>query len=255
MLLKDKLVKIGDFNFRYRGILPIPFIILVFIYYMYDLYHHVYSYDALVSGWWASLLISLMGLLIRCFTVAHAPKNTSGRNTKEGQIAEVLNTTGVYSICRNPLYLGNFLMGLGFMTLSLNILIILIYCVVYFAYYLTIIMAEENFLLNKFKEAYIAWCDVTNCIIPSFARYKVAELSFSLRNVLRREYTGLMLIALIMYIFAVARDGFYLHTFSIFNFYTLLFVATIIIYIALRTIRKKTTWFDVEGRVGDEVPL
>ncbi|MGB8874133.1 MAG: hypothetical protein WCC75_12145, partial [Desulfobaccales bacterium] len=40
------------------------------------------------------------------------PRGTSGRNT-QGQVAETLNTTGIYSLVRNPLYLGNFLIWLG----------------------------------------------------------------------------------------------------------------------------------------------
>ena len=41
-----------------------------------------------------------------------APRGTSGRNTL-GQVAEVLNTSGMYSVVRNPLYLGNFVIWLG----------------------------------------------------------------------------------------------------------------------------------------------
>ena len=39
-----------------------------------------------------------------------AARNTSGRNTGQGQVADKLNTTGAYSLTRNPLYLGNALM-------------------------------------------------------------------------------------------------------------------------------------------------
>ena len=45
--------------------------------------------------------------------VGFTPRGTSGRNTKEGQVAESLNTLGMYSMCRHPLYLGNLLMWLG----------------------------------------------------------------------------------------------------------------------------------------------
>ncbi|NLL27934.1 MAG: DUF1295 domain-containing protein [Bacteroidales bacterium] len=40
------------------------------------------------------------------------PKGISGKNT-EKQIADFLNTKGMYSIVRHPLYLGDFLMWLG----------------------------------------------------------------------------------------------------------------------------------------------
>ena len=54
--------------------------------------------------------VSLLGEAIRIFTVGYAPRNTSGRNTITGQIADELNVTGIYSQLRHPLYLGNFLM-------------------------------------------------------------------------------------------------------------------------------------------------
>ena len=56
------------------------------------------------------LAVSLLGEAIRIITVGHAPRNTSGRNTTEGQVADVINTSGIYSIIRHPLYVGNFLL-------------------------------------------------------------------------------------------------------------------------------------------------
>jgi len=43
------------------------------------------------------LAISLLGLGVRIVTVGYVPKGTSGRNTR-GQKANVLNTTGMYSL-------------------------------------------------------------------------------------------------------------------------------------------------------------
>lgn len=66
------------------------------------------------STWaWSCIAVSLFGLLIRAVTIGFTPKGTSGRNTKEGQVAEVLNTKGIYSVVRHPLYLGNYFMWLG----------------------------------------------------------------------------------------------------------------------------------------------
>ena len=63
--------------------------------------------------------MSFFGLGIRVFTVGFTPKNTSGRNTAE-QIADVLNTSGIYSMVRHPLYVGNFFMWLGIGLLTQN---------------------------------------------------------------------------------------------------------------------------------------
>ena len=57
---------------------------------------------------WPALALGLLGLLVRIATVGYTPKNTSGRNTAEGQVAESINTQGMYSLVRHPLYLGNF---------------------------------------------------------------------------------------------------------------------------------------------------
>ncbi len=56
------------------------------------------------------LLVSFFGLGIRVFTVGHTPKATSGRNTKE-RVADTLNTTGIYSLVRHPLYLEHMFLG------------------------------------------------------------------------------------------------------------------------------------------------
>ena len=60
----------------------------------------------------ASVAIGLAGLAVRAVAVAYAPDGTSSRDTHRMR-APSLNTTGLYSVVRNPLYLGNGLMWLG----------------------------------------------------------------------------------------------------------------------------------------------
>ncbi len=99
--------------------------------------------------------VSFLGLFVRVMTVAFVPRHTSGRNTKR-QIAEDLNTSGIYSIVRHPLYLGNFLIGLG---------ISLVRCVVATGDLQSCILAvlrtdhvcREAFLRQKFGDVYRRW--------------------------------------------------------------------------------------------------
>lgn len=54
-----------------------------------------------------ALLVSLVGLAVRVRTAGHTPYRTSDRRTAEGQVADEPNTTGIYSVMRNPLYVGD----------------------------------------------------------------------------------------------------------------------------------------------------
>src|SRR5689334_6145655 len=60
--------------------------------------------DSLILQW-VSLLVALSGLLMRCLTIAFAADGTSARDTRVLR-ASALNTTGMYSVVRHPLYLG-----------------------------------------------------------------------------------------------------------------------------------------------------
>ena len=54
-----------------------------------------------------ALLVSLFGLAVRVRTAGHTPDRTSDRRTAEGQVPDEPNTTGIYSVMRNPLYVGD----------------------------------------------------------------------------------------------------------------------------------------------------
>ena len=111
MELRKKFENTGNWLFRWRSYLPL-IVIGIFLLSLrgYQYLGHSEKLDHLWEIF--CLLISFFGLGIRVLTVGHTPKGTSGRNTKE-QVADTLNTTGMYSIVRNPLYFGNFFMGLG----------------------------------------------------------------------------------------------------------------------------------------------
>ena len=108
------------------------------------------AYEAACVG------LVLVGLVLRAVTVGYVPRRTSGRNTS-GQIANVLNTTGLYSLTRNPLYLANCVIYLGMVLLTQDLLLSLAFALFLALYYERIILAEEAFLLRRFGESYLAW--------------------------------------------------------------------------------------------------
>ena len=96
------------------------------------------------------------GLAIRAYTVGHAPRGTSGRNTMV-QRADMLNTTGSYSLARHPLYLGNYLMWLG-IVFFVGVWWLAIICTpVFWIYCERIMYAEEAFLGDRFGRNFHEW--------------------------------------------------------------------------------------------------
>ena len=110
MALINEIEKQGNFLFKYRGQFPIVLFILAipFIYFTDSICLHEENNFTL-----AAIVLSGVGFVIRAYTIGTTPRGTSGRNTKE-QVAEVLNSTGIYSVVRHPLYLGNYFMWIRY---------------------------------------------------------------------------------------------------------------------------------------------
>ena len=145
------------------------------------------------------ILLSFIGLALRGLTVASAAPRTSGRNTRE-QRADSLNTTGAYSIVRNPLYVANFLVFLGMLMFVKVWWLVIIATLAYVMYYERIVMAEEEFLLSKFGIVYAEWADRTPAMIPDFRLWTKPARRLSLRKILRGEYNGFYLIVVCFYL-------------------------------------------------------
>jgi protein-S-isoprenylcysteine O-methyltransferase Ste14 len=79
---------------------------------------------------------------------------------------ETICSQGCYGIIRHPLYFGSCLIGLGF-ALLVNNPIVWIYLGVFFILtYVAAIKSEEEYLLNKFGNAYIKYQKKVPCFFP-----------------------------------------------------------------------------------------
>ena len=145
--------------------------------------------------------VGLLGLLVRVYTVGYSPRNTSGRNTKEGQVADTLNQTGIYSIVRHPLYVGNFLMWLGPALVTADLWFIISFCLLYWVYYERIMYAEEQFLRKKFGAEYLRWSSTVPAFLPNFRKFTSSKISFSWKKVFKKEKNGLSALFLIFFMF------------------------------------------------------
>ena len=192
--------------------------------------------------------VSLVGQLIRILTVGFTPKNTSGRNTVNGQIADELNVTGIYSLLRHPLYLGNFFMWLGPVLFLRSVSFTVVFGLLYWLYYERIMFAEEQFLRRKFGEIYDKWSETVSSFIPYSFNYISPKLPFSVKNVLKGEYNSFVNIFVIFTILDLFRNYFLSERIYLSEMWIYLFASAFVIWVSVRTIHKLTRWFEVEGR-------
>ena len=251
MALQEEMEKQGIWLFKYRG--TIPLIILVIgavLLVLKEIYPETYflqNSSLEIYYEMFCLFVSLIGLGIRVYTVGHTPVNTSGRNTAE-QIADTLNTTGIYSIVRHPLYLGNFFMWAGPALLTGNLWFVVSFCFFYWIYYERIMFAEEQFLRRKFGDIYDKWSETVASFIPFSFRYIPSKLTFSVKNVLKREYNSFVNIFVIFTLMDLCRNYFLSERIYLSEMWIYISASAFLIWIVVRTIHKRTTWLEVEGR-------
>lgn len=178
----------GNFLFKYRGQLPVILFALA-IPFLYTLNYNNLSPRFICCCNILAPIVSITGLFIRGYAISTTPKGTSGRNTSQ-QVAEDLNTKGIYSLLRHPLYLGNYLAWIGIVIFTYNICFFIIVSLLFWLYYERIMFAEERFLERKFGQSYLDWSLKVPAFIPSTKHYIPGSVPFSIKTLLRREYSG-----------------------------------------------------------------
>jgi protein-S-isoprenylcysteine O-methyltransferase Ste14 len=143
------MIQLGNFIFRYRnGLFPLAY---VFVFAKTTLLFADYRMAALVG-----LIIALIGQAFRVATIGLDYIVRGGRNRQV--YADDLVTGGLFSHCRNPLYVGNYLILVGVGVASCSLIFIFIILPLMALAYWAIIAAEENFLRNKFGDVFDAYC-------------------------------------------------------------------------------------------------
>ncbi len=253
MRIADRLAADGGFLFRWRSFVPLVLIPLFVL--------AMGESSALLAVignkgehilYWIGLAISFLGLAVRWVTVGFVPAGTSGRNTRE-QRADVLNTTGVYSVVRNPLYVGNFLAMFGLTVVTGVWWLALLLVFAYWVYIERVIAAEEAFLVEKFGKPYLDWCAVTPAFLPTFSKWQPTDAGFSFRTVLKREYNGVLAVLAAFFAYdlltdLVVRGEPFTEWFDEDWPWIVLLVVGLVVFVTLRTLKKSTRVLHVEGR-------
>jgi protein-S-isoprenylcysteine O-methyltransferase Ste14 len=175
------MVSLGNFLFHYRnGLFPILYALLL-----------VKSPPLLADYRRAALmglLVAALGQSVRAVTIGLEYIKRGGR---ERQVyADRLVQGGIFAHCRNPLYLGNFVILLG-VGLASNSLLFLSLALPLFAFaYAAIIAAEEAYLRRKFGAEFDDYCARVNRLVPRLSGLSrtVAGLRFNWRRLITAEY-------------------------------------------------------------------
>lgn len=108
-------------------------------------------------------IISLIGLGIRAWAAGHIRKNSE------------LAISGPYSHTRNPLYLGSFILGLGFTIASGRWILALLFAALFLGIYFPVMRVEASTLAQLFGDDYEQYRRAVPLFFPRFSRYRSAD--------------------------------------------------------------------------------
>jgi len=237
MALKETFENQGNFLFRYRGHIPIIFLVLA-IPFVFNTeqnnFHYLYSI--------LSFLLVFFGHLVRARTVGRRELHTSGRNRSQ-QVAAKLNTKGWYSMVRHPLYFGNFLIWIGLAFFVGNLYLIVLFCLLFWLYYERIMFAEEQFLERRFGSSFLFWSENVPAFFPNPKKFDPSENSFSWRIVFKNEYPGLLsTFTSFLFLIILKRSAYERElTFTMNDLFVALFI--FVFGVTLKFLKKKTKVF------------
>jgi len=137
-------------------------------------------------------VIALVGMLLRLWAAGHIEKG------------KVLTQSGPYAFTRNPLYLGSFFMALGIIIAGQSYWLLIPFAAFFAIFYLPVMRAEEQELLNGYGERFLEYCRRVPLFIPGFRkavprlpRRRAASSAFlwsrAVRNREHRTIAGLLL--------------------------------------------------------------
>ena len=144
--------QVGSVLFRHRGWLPVPFLLVPL------LAHGVMG----PMNWILGAVLIVLGEAIRLAGVSAAGTVTRRRS----RVVQRLVTYGIFAWMRNPLYVGNFLIWMGFTVISGVFWFIPVAIVLFAVEYTLIVRYEEGVLESIFGEEYLRYKSRTSRWIP-----------------------------------------------------------------------------------------
>lgn len=180
--------KASEFVFKNRkfihiatATIPIPF-------------KYLFNGTSTLSLWIAGFLLMLLGIAFRMYSAGFL----SGGHTTTIINADYICTSGPFAYIRNPLYLGNFVIGLSLSIAFNEWYGYLVFSLHYITVYSILIPYEEKFLFKKFGAMYKQYSSHTRRFIPRlkpFTDGPAVQPNFKL-GILSEKYYFLILLIL-----------------------------------------------------------
>ena len=144
-----------------------------------------------VKSFWIGLPFVLAGAAIRLWSAGYLNKMSN------------LTTAGPFSLCRNPLYVGSFLICIGYLVMSGRIEVLIVGIFLFWMFHGGAIAYEEKLLKEKFGQSFVDYCNSVPRFFP-VPRSLKGEGSFSIKQVLyNNEYRSLTASIAVSILFAL----------------------------------------------------
>jgi protein-S-isoprenylcysteine O-methyltransferase Ste14 len=108
----------------------------------------------------AGAAVSLIGLLLRAWAAGHIRKNST------------LASSGPYALTRNPLYLGSFLLGLGFTIGSGRWQLGILFALLFLGIYLPVMRVESATMAQLFGDSFQKYSRAVPLFFPRITPYR-----------------------------------------------------------------------------------
>lgn len=144
--------------------------------------------------------VGIVGLLVILYLAEPSPKSlsigfffivagmffrgwASGYINKDNELA----TRGPFSLTRNPLYFGNFVLGVGIAVAGNNIYCYVLFLLYYMLFFPFLMVIEHKRLKEKFGKQYEEWAQGLNSFFPKIKKLQGNgfNISYYMKN---REY-------------------------------------------------------------------
>ena len=199
------MIAVGQFLFRFRNaIFPLVMVCALLFARPY------YSFGSEAMDWLLDLVgiaMIVAGQALRLLTIGYEYIRRGGR---DGRVyAKGLVQGGVFAHCRNPLYVGNILLAVGFLVVIGQWWLIAVGVPLVIFVYIAIVAAEEDYLSREFGDQYAAYQKRVNRWLPNWKGFResVAPMSFNWQRVLAKEYnTVFAVLAGLLFIQAYTRS-------------------------------------------------